>query len=261
MTERWDVKTSDGGAIAVWIEGDGQTLVLVHGSMSNHTAFAPLIGELRDEFTVFAMDRRGFGASPDRSDYSAEREFADVAAVVNAVAAQTRQRVVLFGHSWGASCALGAAPDLPSLRALVLYEPSLGLRYPPGSIDRIEGRTAAGDYEGALIDMLTDIVGLTEDEITGCGRHPTGPSALPQLQRSLGRLASSRVGTGRPTASPESTCRPCSSPDRRPQQTSPRSRRPPLRRSPAPGCTSSKATATWPPGSRLRSSPTRCETG
>ena len=165
MTERLDVETSDGGTIAVWVDGHGPPLVLVHGSISNHAGSAPLIGELRGEVTTFAMDRRGFGASPDGPGYSAEREFTDVAAVVDAAASRTGQPVVLFGHSWGASCALGAAPHLSSLRALVLYEPSLGLRYPPGSIDRIETRVEAGDYEGALIELLTDVVGLPENEI------------------------------------------------------------------------------------------------
>src|SRR5689334_10061124 len=108
------------------------------------------------------MDRRGFGASPDRPGYSAEREFTDVAAVV---ASRTGQPVVLFGHSWGASCALGAAVHLSSLRALVLYEPSLGLRFPPGSIDRIETLVEAGDHEGALIALLTEVVALPEHEI------------------------------------------------------------------------------------------------
>jgi pimeloyl-ACP methyl ester carboxylesterase len=178
MTERWDVKTSDGGAIAVWIEGDGPPLVLVHGSISNHTAFAPLISKLRDEVTAFAMDRRGFGASPDGPGYSAEREFTDVAAVVGAVASRTGEPVVLFGHSWGASCALGAASHLPSLRALVLYEPSLGLRYAPGSIDRIEARLAAGDNEGAVVEMLADIVGMTEDEIAGLRAAPNWPERV-----------------------------------------------------------------------------------
>src|SRR3954447_17506316 len=123
MAERWDVGTSDAGTIAVWIDGDGPPFVLVHGSISDHAAFDPLVGELRSAFTVFAMDRRGFGASPDGPGYSAEREFTDVAAVVDAVASRTGQPVVLFGHSWGASCALGAAAHLSSLRALVLYEP------------------------------------------------------------------------------------------------------------------------------------------
>jgi pimeloyl-ACP methyl ester carboxylesterase len=77
MTERWDVKASDGGAIAVWVDGHGPPLVLVHGAIGDHTGFAPLIGELRGEMTTFAMDRRGFGASPNGSGYCAEREFTD----------------------------------------------------------------------------------------------------------------------------------------------------------------------------------------
>ena len=110
------------------------------------------------------MDRRGFGASRDDPGYSAEREFSDVAAVVDAVAARAGEPVVLFGSPFGASCALGAARDLPSLRAL-LYEPSMGMRYPPGSIDRIEERIAAGDNEGAIVELATRIAGLTEDQI------------------------------------------------------------------------------------------------
>jgi pimeloyl-ACP methyl ester carboxylesterase len=39
--------------------------VLVHGSMNDHSAFGPLVETLVGEMTVFAMDRRGFGASGD----------------------------------------------------------------------------------------------------------------------------------------------------------------------------------------------------
>ena len=165
MTKRWDVPSGDGGSIAVWVEGEGSPLVLVHGSVSDHTVFAPLMGELRDEFTGFVMDRRGFGASPDNPGHSAEREFSDVVAVVEAVEARAGEPVVLFGSSWGASCALGAARSLPLLRALVLYEPSLGQRYPAGSIDRLEQQIAAGDNEGALLEMATRIAGLTDDQV------------------------------------------------------------------------------------------------
>jgi hypothetical protein len=65
----------------------------------------------------------------------------------------------------GASCALGAARHLPDLRAVVLYEPSHGVRFPPGSIDRMESRLEAGDHEGVLIELLTEVVGLPENEI------------------------------------------------------------------------------------------------
>ena len=40
---RWDVKSGDGGSIAVWVEGEGLPLVLVHGLVSDHTVFAPLV--------------------------------------------------------------------------------------------------------------------------------------------------------------------------------------------------------------------------
>ena len=187
MLERWDVRTSDGGTIAVWIEGDGPPLVLVHGSTGSHKGFGPLMGELRDEFTLFAMDRRGLGASPDGPGYSAEREFGDVAAVVDAVASRTGEPVVLFGHSWGASCALGAAPQLASLRALVLFEPTLGLQNtPPDFIDRLEERLAAGDNEGVVVEMYTDIAGMTADEIAVRRAAPDWPdkvAAAPTLAR------------------------------------------------------------------------------
>jgi pimeloyl-ACP methyl ester carboxylesterase len=137
---------------------------LVHGSVSDHTVFAPLEGELRDEFTIFAMDRRGFGASRDDPGYSAEPR----------IQRRCGGRGCSRGADWGAGGAIrlflgrelrpGAARDLPSLRALVLYEPSLGQRQPPGSLDRMEKRIAAGDYEGALIEMGR-AVGLTEEQI------------------------------------------------------------------------------------------------
>jgi hypothetical protein len=31
VAEWWDVKSGDGGSIAVWVEGEGAPLVLVHG--------------------------------------------------------------------------------------------------------------------------------------------------------------------------------------------------------------------------------------
>ena len=69
------------------------------------TRFASFRPRLEDQFTVTTMDRRGRGHSGDNPVYAIEREFEDVVAVVNAVGAPT----LLFGHSYGAVCALGAA--------------------------------------------------------------------------------------------------------------------------------------------------------
>src|SRR5688572_1735943 len=100
---RFDVQSRDGTTIAVWVEGDGPPLVLVHGSVSDHTTLTPFVAELATDMATFSMDRRGFGASGDTPGYAIERDFEDVAGVVDAVAARTGGPVALFGHSYGAS--------------------------------------------------------------------------------------------------------------------------------------------------------------
>jgi hypothetical protein len=47
-TRRFDVRSADGTLLAVWVDGEGP-LVLVHGSMCDHTAFDPLVAELRGD--------------------------------------------------------------------------------------------------------------------------------------------------------------------------------------------------------------------
>ena len=92
--------------------------MLVHGATADHSSFRFLAPALEADFTVSAVDRRGRGESGDTADYAIEREFDDVAAVVGALGGP----VDLFGHSFGGTAALGAAPLAPNLRRLVLYE-------------------------------------------------------------------------------------------------------------------------------------------
>src|SRR5262245_9997675 len=126
-TTRFDVRSADGTAIAVWVEGTGPALVMVHGSIADHTTFDSFVAVLRDEFTTYAIDRRGFGASGDATGYAIERDFEDVAAAVDAVAARTGGPIALWGHSYGANCAMGGATLTENIHHLVVYEPSLGL--------------------------------------------------------------------------------------------------------------------------------------
>jgi pimeloyl-ACP methyl ester carboxylesterase len=64
----------------------------------------PFFQHLEKYFTVYAVDRRGRGESGDGSNYAIEREFDDVAAVVDPIG----NGVDLLGHSFGAVCALEA---------------------------------------------------------------------------------------------------------------------------------------------------------
>ncbi|MEZ4523551.1 MAG: alpha/beta hydrolase [Thermomicrobiales bacterium] len=99
------VISKDGTPIAFECTGSGPPLVLVHGTAGSHERWAPILSALSAEFTVYAMDRRGRGASGDSEYYSIEREFEDVAAVVETL----DEPVNVLGHSYGGTCALEAA--------------------------------------------------------------------------------------------------------------------------------------------------------
>ena len=81
---------------------------------------------------------------------------------------------------------------------LVLYEPSLGLPYPPGSIERIEAAFAEGDHDAAIAVVLVDILEMTEDEIDGYRASPLWPVRLAAAPRSPVSAGRSRTGCTAP---------------------------------------------------------------
>jgi pimeloyl-ACP methyl ester carboxylesterase len=176
--ERVDVVSADSTRLAVWIEGDGPPLVMVHGSMHDHTANRTFVDAFEDRVTTWSMDRRGFGPSGDQPPWALDREFEDVAAVVEAAAAQCGSDVALWGHSFGASCAMGAATLTDRVSHVVLYEPSLGLRYPPGSIDAVDRALATGDHERVLTEVLENVLELSTEDIGEMRATPTWPMRL-----------------------------------------------------------------------------------
>jgi len=164
--DRFLVQSPDGTQIPVWVDGTGPPLVLVHGALSDHTTFSRLIAELRDRVTTFSMDRRGRGETGDLGgDYTIEREFEDVAAVVEAVAGRTGDSVALWGYSYGADCAMGGAALTDKIHHLVVYEPGLGTPYQPGSIEAVEKAVLADDRDGAVVALLLGIVEMSPEEI------------------------------------------------------------------------------------------------
>lgn len=54
-------ESRDGTRLGVFVDGDGPPLVMVHGSIADHTTFDALTAELAGTYRVFRMDRRGFG--------------------------------------------------------------------------------------------------------------------------------------------------------------------------------------------------------
>ena len=183
---RFDVHSADSTPIAVWVRGNGPPLVMVHGSIADHTTFDGFVDLLGRHLTTYALDRRGFGASGDTAEYAIERDFEDVAAVVDAVAARTGGPVALWGHSYGANCAMGGAARTANVSHLILYEPSFGLPYPPGSIDAIEAALERGDNDAAIVTVLVDILEMTDADIAEFRSSPLWPlrlAAAPTIPR------------------------------------------------------------------------------
>lgn len=172
------VVSADATKIAYWTSGEGPPLVLVHGAMSDHSRWRPLLPYLEPSFAVHAMDRRGRGASEDASSYEVAREFEDVAAVVDTVAAAAGSTVDVYGHSYGGFCAFGAATLTSNIRRLALYEgwPPVNLEAwasPPGFEERIEKLVADGEREEALETLLREILMMLDNDIDALRAQPS----------------------------------------------------------------------------------------
>ena len=187
------VISPDGTPIAVFSAGDGQPLVLVHGATADHTTWrtsGPLLAARR---MTHAVDRRGRGSSGDGADYSIEREFEDLAAVVDAIAADSGRRVDVVGHSYGGRIGLGAALLTRTIRRLVVYEgapPAGGDRgyQDDGTLADIEALVAAGDRDEALATFMRDIVRMPDADLAAFRADPIWPRRAAAVDTTIREL-------------------------------------------------------------------------
>lgn len=145
----------DGTHVACHVTGRGDPLVLVHGTTADHARWMPLVSSLEQRFTVYALDRRGRGASGEAAAYALEREVEDVVSVVDGIG----RPVDLLGHSYGALLSLEAAARTAQLRRLVLYEPPIPTATPlvaPSLIDRLDALVASGEREQAVATFMAE---------------------------------------------------------------------------------------------------------
>ena len=187
------VRSADGTPIAVFSAGDGPPLVLVHGATADHTTWRTSGPLLAARHTTHAVDRRGRGASGDAPDYAIEREFEDLVAVVESLAAESGGPVDVIGHSYGGRIGLGAALLTPSLRRLVVYEgapsPTAGRGYQDdGLLARIEALVAAGDRDEALATFMRDIVGMPDADLAAFRADPIWPRRAAAVDTTIREL-------------------------------------------------------------------------
>jgi pimeloyl-ACP methyl ester carboxylesterase len=151
------------------------------GAPADHNRWRPLLSYLlsylEPHVTVHALDRRGRGASGDAPEYLLEREYEDVAAVVDAVAA-SGQRVDVYGHSHGGIVAFGAAALTPNIRKLVLYEgwpvpdPSI-YSLPPVVMTRMSDLLAEGDRDGVVEALFRSVEEISDEDMAALRSAPS----------------------------------------------------------------------------------------
>jgi pimeloyl-ACP methyl ester carboxylesterase len=179
--------SQDGTRIAYWSSGSGPPLVVVHGTTADHSRWARIRPRLEDAFTVYAMDRRGRGGSGDASGYVVQREFEDVAAVVDAIG----EPVFLLGHSYGAICSLEASLLTDGVQRLILYEPPIPTGvplYPPNAPGRIQSLVDEGDLEAGLELFFREVVRMTDQQFENYRSLPAWPTRIalaPTIPREL----------------------------------------------------------------------------
>jgi pimeloyl-ACP methyl ester carboxylesterase len=172
------VTSKDGMPIAYRRSGAGAPLVLIHGTSASHTRWKPVLPALETHFSVYAVDRRGRGESGDAPGYAMEREFEDVAAVVDSIG----DGVDLLGHSFGAICSLEAALLTRRVRKLILYEPLIRVEsapiYPEGTIDHLQALLDAGDRERVVTTFMREVVRMPPRQLELVKASPAFPARL-----------------------------------------------------------------------------------
>lgn len=149
-----------------------------------------LVPLLEPHYTVHAVDRRGRGLSGDGPTYDIALEYADVAAVVDDCARAAGGAVSLYGHSYGAVCALGAALLLPDVGQLFLYEPGFGAVLSPQAeiLDQLDELVTAGANDAALEHFYRKAVGMSVEDVAAMRRQPSWRARLasvPTISREL----------------------------------------------------------------------------
>jgi pimeloyl-ACP methyl ester carboxylesterase len=181
------------------LHGDGDPLVLVHGSWVNASAWQLVVPALAESFRVLVYDRRGHSRSerPD-SQGSVHEDAADLAALLAALDLAPAHVVT---NSYGGNIALRLAAKRHELfRSLSCHEPPLFellagdadaqeiVAANTASIESVAGRIASGDHEGAARQFVEEVAfgpGAWENELPPPVRAifvENAPTFLDELQ-------------------------------------------------------------------------------
>ncbi|MCX7144294.1 MAG: alpha/beta hydrolase [Proteobacteria bacterium] len=127
-------------------DGSGETVVLIHSSVSGNRQWKRLIQELKDRFRVLAPNLYGYGeTTPWQEDGT--QTLADHVTLIETICDSIHGPIRLVGHSFGGAVALKVAANLGErVSHLALYEPN------PFYLLDLDGRAEAFSEAMALHD-------------------------------------------------------------------------------------------------------------
>ena len=155
------LETDDPAGVVYADEGSGPVVLVVHGGLSDESAWAKVAAELTPAFRVVRIRRRLY-----RTELPADpaTDFAREVDDLLALAAEIGEPSVLVGHSSGAIVALETVVrEVGSFRGLVVYEPPLVLDEPIGGergVADARSALARGRPGTALRIHVTRMVGM-----------------------------------------------------------------------------------------------------
>ena len=150
----------NGTTLAYDDAGDGDPVVLVHGSWNQRQAWMFFVPELSSSFRVISYDRRGHGESTaEPTDGTIHDDIADLAGLIDKLGIGPAHVV---GNSYGAIVSLSVTAAHPDIvRKVVAHEPPLMplLEADPATkpiadeqgrlLGEVRARLEAGDHAGA----------------------------------------------------------------------------------------------------------------
>ncbi len=149
--------------------GEGEPLVLVHGSWTDHHDWDLVISGLAKRFRVVCYDRRGHSQSESTpGPGSLAEDAADLARLIEALGLQPAH---IVGHSYGGVIVLHLATVRPGLfRTMAVHEAPIFSSFPDDTeLEDLAGRSqrqldpviaalAAGNYEEGARGFVDDII-------------------------------------------------------------------------------------------------------
>lgn len=164
--------SKDGTSIAYDQFGHGPAVILVGGGIVDRSENSPLAPILAQHFTVYNYDRRGRGDSGDTAPYALEREFDDIAVLIEEAGGAAH----LYGVSSGAALALeAAAAGLPISKVAayeVPYDVSDGAQERHREYTEKVNALLAVDRREDAMRLFMRLAGVPEEAIAQADKSP-----------------------------------------------------------------------------------------